>query len=247
MVKYIYPNLCTIYDGRCNGRSFHRDFMQNMCYGISLDFFTRKQNDAYYTIILIKDTKYVENGRNNYCWMSKHQLENYLRRIASIKPFKYNVYEDVFNNSLCYKINLHIIGTKKEVTFVLQCIKRTYEWPYNFYLLQAYEMQKLPAFKFDSILNLFNVAFSAFSDAQNTDHCFSGCAKFEKYEDLRKKLPNITRATQLYPDYVRVKQAVKLDKVSYSGRIPNAIDQWDNKLFNKLLPTYIENYNALKR
>jgi hypothetical protein len=225
------------------------DFHRNACYGSSLNMMQQNQNTAKYSIILVtSDRFYSATSYNNYCWMSKHQLENYLRRISTIKHFTYKVSESEYEGYPCHKIDLTIVGTRKEITFVLQCIKRTYEWPYNLYLNQAYELQKLPAFRFDSILNLFNVAFSAYSSSINTDHCFSGNTKFEKYATLKEKLPNITSAVQLFPDAVRVtKRAPKVEGVQYQGDIPCNTEQWGEELCRRVLPTYIENYHELKR
>lgn len=239
---------CTIYDGSLNGEPFNIGYTREACFGRSLSKFKRIQNTIKYSIILIRNYSYVEKDYKNYCWMTKHQLENYLRRISSIKPFKYRVYEDGFKGTPCFKIDLKMVGTKKEVTFVLQCIKRTYEWPYSFFLQQAYEMQKLPAFKFDSILNLYNVAFSTYRNSKNTDHSFSGNTKFEKYSTLREKMPHIQYASDLFPKFCNTtRRAPKLDEISYCDTVPNVTEQWDETFFRKMLPYYIENYKVLKQ
>ena len=248
MPRYQYPNLCTIYAGSVNGIAFSNPFSEFMCYGRSLDRFTRLQNDAEYTIILITDYSYVNNCKRNHCWMTKHQLENYLRRISTIKPFKYHVEVSEFKGSPCFKLNIKIHGTKKEATFVLQCIKRTYEWPYNFFLQQAYELQEVPEYKFESILNLYNVVASTYWSSQNTDHSFSINAKFEKYKTLRDKLPHVKWVVELYPDYgENTKQAPQLDSIYYNDRVPCKTEQWNDVFFAKMFPFYERNYNALKR
>ena len=248
MPRYLYPNLCTIYAGSVNGREFDAPFREHVCYGSSLEHFTRLQNDAEYNIILITDYSYVNRSKKNYCWMTKHQLENYLRRISTIKPFKYHVEASEFNGSPCFKVNIKIHGTKKETTFVLQCIKRVYEWPYNFFLQQAYELQGVPEYKFESILNLYNVVASTYWSTKNCDHSFSINAKFEKYKTLREKLPHVKYVVDLYPDWGNeTKRAPKLDGICYYDVYPSKIEEWDDVFFAKMLPFYERNYNALKR
>lgn len=237
-----------MYQAIINGRIGSSSFVRRACFGDSLNMCTRINNNVEYTIVLIRDNSYVEEKHyNNYCLMSKHQLSNYLRRISSIKPFKYKVYDDELDGVPCFKIKLNMVGTKKEITFVLQCIKRTYEYPYNLFLDHAFKLQEIKNYKFDSILNLFNVVFSAYWSYPYTDHCFSGCCKFEKYQTLREKLPHITRVVDLYPNHVEIEWSSKKYKgIEYSGTVPKNSDQWDN-VFELMLPTYIKNYELLKQ
>lgn len=249
--KYIYPNYCTRYTATVNGCKYYgNNFGISACYGQSLAPMSfHNSNSAHYQIVLMKDFSLVDCSYNNFCWMTKHQLEKYLRRIASLKPFKYKVFEDTIENKPCLKIDLNIVGTKKEITFVLQNIKRCYEFPFNFYLLQAFKMQELPAFKFDSILNLFDVAFSTFDSMKNYDHCYSGCTKFEKYATIREKLPHISHCVDLFPTEANTKIAPKVGKITrgdYKGTAPCVIDEWGD-CFEVFLPYYIENYKILKK
>lgn len=251
MPKYGYVNLCTIYSCEINGKSVISQPMRSVCYGSTLTKLTRVINNAVYNIVLIKDDSFVTNKNyNNRCFMSKHQLENYVRRISTIKPFKYKVYDSEYQGSPCYKVKIDIHGTKKEITFVLQCIKRAYEYPYNFFLHQAYKLQEIPEYKRDSILNLYNVAFSSFWSYQYTDHSFSGNAKFEKYETLREKLPHARSVIELYPDVGQATQYKPTLATPFSvtnGNMPSDSSQWDHEAFNELLPLYASNYKLLKR
>ena len=247
MSKYQYTNLCSIYSYKCNGYTYRAERQQDVCFGKSLTNCIRIHNEVFYKIALIKNTNFIDVHDNNYCWMNKHQIENYLRRIASIKPFKYRVYEGSFRKTSCYNIDLSMNGTKKEITFVLQSIKRMYEFPYNFFLLQAYKMQALPEFKFDSILNLFNVIYGSFyPGAANSGHSYSGASKFEKYRDIKAKLPSVAYTTQIYPKHIPCVAAERLKGIYYYNNCPADTDQWNEDLFRRLLPTYITNYKRLK-
>ena len=253
MSKYTYTSLASIYSATINGKVHRKNCGVDVCFGSSLSKCTRQQNTVQYTIVLITNPDYIGNvHNNNYCWMSKHQVENYLRRIKSIKPFKFSVRESTWNRWPCYKINLEMTGTKKEITFVLQSIKRTYEFPMNFYLHEAYEMQRLPAFKFDSVLNLFDVAWTTFyGTTSNSGHSYSGCSKFKKYKELREILPNINYTTDLFEKaYITPKKAtygmIKVPQYS-SYNVPACTEDWTEENFRKFLPLYIENYNLLKQ
>lgn len=249
MYSYKYPNYATIYEAVVNKHPIITSPTRRACFGDSLALFNRgAKNVAHYHIILVRDDSWLRNNYKNQCRMSKHQLENYLRRIATIKPFKYKVEEGNFGDSKCFHLYVDISGTKKETTFVLQCIKRTYEWPYCFFLEQAFHLQELPEFKHDSILNLFNVVFSCFIEYKNTDHCFSGNAKFEKYSTIRARLPHVTYTSDIYPDIGEgTKFAPKIEGIIYQGSYPSAPAQWTNELFQELLPYYVKNYKLLKR
>lgn len=245
MAIYNYPSYCTVFSAKVNSIPIARG--RRACYMDSLRRCIRNNNTAEYKIYLYTDDRQIELGCNNRCFMQKHQLENYLRRIKSIKPFSYKVVETVLNGYPVYCIELKINGTKKEITFVLQCIKRTYEWPYNFFLMHAYKMQQLNEYKRDSILNLFNVIYSTYKDSKNTDHCFSGKTYFEKYSTLREKLPHIDYVVDLYPDYCnRVIKANRIKNIQYWNNIPCNTAQFD-EVFDKVFPVYVENYQILKR
>lgn len=246
-----YLNYSTIYKTKINGKDFIKNRQRDVCFGRSLSHCIRQQNQVEYTIVLITSPSYIENTNyNNYCWMNKHQVENYLRRIKSIKQFTYDVKEARWNGFNCYDIHLKMTGTKKEITFVLQSIKRTYEFPFSYLLFEAYQMQRLPAFKFDSILNLFNVAWvSHYGSSYNSGHSYSGNSYFVKYKDLTERLPHVNYVTDLFTH--NAEKDIKMiphDKSMVSGyRIPADIANWTEKNFRKFLPTYIENYKILKQ
>ena len=245
MANYSISNLATIYKAVINGQPQFHNPTRDVCFGSSLSKMNIVGNNTCsYEIVLITTDDYAarQNGRNE-CFMSKHELENYLRRIASIKQFKYVVRTTTWCNYPCYKINLNITGTKKEITFVLQCIKRTYEYPYNFYLLEAYRMQACPAFKFDSILNLYNCTASLFMRNRYTDHSFSINAKFEKYKTLRERLPEIRMVSDLYP----VAGSTNYTTIDlYNAHLCES-NNWTQASFESRLPKYIERYHELKR
>jgi len=247
-----YLNYSTIYKAKINGAIFKETRQRDVCFGSSLSRCIRQQNQAEYTIVLVTSPSYIEtNNYNNYCWMSKHQVENYLRRIKSIKPFTYNVKEARWNGYNCYDIHLKMTGTKKEITFVLQSIKRTYEFPFNYLLFEAYQMQRLPAFKFDSVLNLFDVAWvSHYGQAYNSGHSYSGNSYFVKYKDLRERLPHVNYATELFiSNRGKATKMIPYDNKSMvnSYSIPKDTVNWTEENFRKFLPTYIENYKVLKQ
>jgi hypothetical protein len=236
-----YASLASIYSYTIDDITYRKRCAVDVCFGSSLTKCNDLKNTAEYTIVVGIDTSFIEHDYlNNYCWLNKHQLENYLRRISSLKPFKYKVRKSTYHKHPCFKIDLKIIGTRKEITFVLQCIKRTYEYPYNYFLYDAYEMQKLNAFRFDSILNLFNVVYSTFYDNGNTGHSFSGSSKFETYKTIKEKLPKVKFVTDLYPIYVQTPKKINLKET-------NCTDNWTTEHFRTLLPEYIRNYNCLKK
>lgn len=251
MLKYYIPSYCTIYNGIINGLVVWNTNkpQRSACYANSWYYYKPSdKNKAHYDIILITDDSKLRQNYKNQCRMSKHQLENYLRRISTIYPFKYSVKEGEYYGSTCFVLSIDLIGTRKAVTFILQCIKRTYEWPFSFFLEQAYKLQELPQFKYDSILNLFNVTLSCFYSGKNFDHSFSGNTYFEKYSTIRQKLPHVKLTSDVYPHYCgTTKRAPKIDGISYYDGCPNAPSQWTDELFQELLPFYIENYNVLKR
>lgn len=244
-------NLCTIYSAQINGQVYLKRCIRDVCFGSSLGRCTRQQNTVEYTIVLIKDPNYIDTGHNNYCWMSKHQVENYLRRIKSIRSFKSSVRESTWNSHKCYKINLKMTGTKKEITFVLQSIKRMYEFPYNFFLHEAYEMQRLPAFKFDSVLNLFDVAWTTFyGKSANSGHSYSGCSAFKKYQEISEALPHVENVVDLFmhkaiSPFIAKRDMIQGGQNNYG--IPYQLHDWTEESFRKFLPLYIKNYNLLKQ
>lgn len=250
MCRYDFPSYATIYNATVNSNKELYSYVgRHACYGDSLARMSGTHNDASYHIILVRDDSWVKRHYKNQCRMSKHQVENYLRRIKSIQPFKYSVKEGEFEGAECFHLYLKMTDvTKKQATFVLQCVKRIYEWPYCFFLEQALQLQRIPKYKHDSILNLFNVTYSTFYDSQNTDHCFSGNAKFEKYSTIREKLPHVKYTSDVYPtDGGPYKPAKSIKGISYAGCVPNTPSQWTPELFQALLPYYVENYNRLKR
>ena len=202
-----------------------------------------------FEIYLIRDPMYiVQKNRNNYCRFTRDQIHNYLRRIQTICPFEYKIELAKYEEWPCYKITMFIKGRSVEIMFVLQCIRRLYEYPYSFYLYHAYKLQEQPKFKFTSILNLYNAVWSAHNERDYDGHSFSGKSYFVTYKELCAKLRVVTFASELYQTCNITAYAYDIlreyDKDCVNYGIGD-LDKWDS-CFEKFLPYYIKNYEILK-
>ena len=212
------------------------------CYGESLARMgndPKKEFEAEYHIMLMTDPKYMErSGGNNYCCFDSHFVYCYLRRVARVKAFKFNLEESEFAGYKGLKINLSMKGTRPEFTFVLQSIKRLYEYPYCFYLAEAKKMQEIPEFRFISIFNLFNAVASYYQGyCGETGHSYSISCRSVPVRVLKERLPKCNYAHEVYHNKI----------LGFEHSTDPDSSKWTNENFNLHLPSYIKNLKELSK
>lgn len=243
MADFKCTSLHTIYSSVNRTNGWKREKIESAaCYGNSLaamgSNYTNKF-EAEYHIMLMKDPSYMDiNHANNYCPFDKHFVYCYLRRISRVKAFKFHVEESNFRGCQSYRIDLVMTGTRPEFTFVLQSIKRLYEYPYCIYLLEAKRMQEIPEFKFDSIFNLFNAVASYYNgEVPNTGHSYSCSSIAVPVRVLKERLSKAKFATDVY----------KYRELSCYHKCPTDTDSFSEETFGTRLPGYIKNLKALSK
>ena len=242
MASFRCRSLHTIYS--TNNRTIHyrKDMSSAACYGTSLQNMGNdptKVFDASYDIMLMTDPNYMEwTGGNNCCLFDPHFIYCYLRRINRVKAFKFNLEESEYKGYKSLKIHLSMKGTRPEFTFVLQSIKRLYEYPYCFYLAEAKRMQEIPEFRFVSIFNLFNAVASYYEgDCGETGHSYSMSCKSVPVRVLKERLPHCKYAHEVYQNkYLYTRHSTNPDS-----------SKWTNENFQSFLPSYIKNLKELSK
>lgn len=239
-------NYCTIFGGTIDERPVWsgNKILRDACYrGVLTKMVARdRKYNLSLTIKVCNNSKLCkEDNLNNYCFLSKPEIFNYLRQLTKLYKFQYSICNGTFRNVKCYVIKINITATRAIATVVLQSIKKLYEFPQNFYLSQAFKMQHLPAFRFDNIQNLFMAVASCYEYEGARDHVFGICRKFMTISQMKARLPRIAYACELYKDYRSNYNLKTLDLPLYSTDLI-----LDNTYFNTHLENYVQNYHQLK-
>lgn len=110
------------------------------------------QNNKY-TIKLYKTEARLNEKNNNFCLTDRRGIINHLRILKRLFKFGYCLKEldDYFELTVLIKGD--IIYHK----YFLCWVRYLYEYPFNVFLADANKLKKLPEFKFESIINLFNL------------------------------------------------------------------------------------------
>lgn len=214
---------------------------KDACYRGALNRMSNRARQ-YHSILKIKlfnTTNDVVNGNNNCCFLTQHQVVNYLRQLASIYPFKYKVTTGTYGRQSTYVIDLDLTATRAVSTFILQSIKKLYEFPQNFYIQEAYKMQHMPKFRFTNIQNLFMAVASSYERDPHRDHCFAISCKFRTKKQISEKLKSIQYVDDLFDACT---DNATVSTPTYSTELMTS-----DTNFNKQLALYEFNYHKLKQ
>jgi hypothetical protein len=249
--NFAFTNFCTIYSSKGNTPN---NLRERACFS---DIFYSEYNGVVqkntYEVTLYKlgDTLNKER-KNNACLLDKRGIIRHLKILQSVFKFSWHLKEDGDDK---YILTLTLDGDLIYHKYLLTWVRYLYEFPFNVFLLDAINLKKLPEFKFESIINLFNVAGATSGiNRHGCDiHAIGATYTFKQLYTIKETKSSLkslegghTRLnnTFLYvEDEDNLKQFNKTLKDNVDSLEFWSSDEW----FTKRLPLYKENYKILKK
>lgn len=196
----------------------------------------------YYEIYILKGEADLNRYHSNYCFFDKKQIQNHLKQIPKFCNIKFEITETKYKGDDAFKLNFFIDSDNRLVhKYTLTWIRSLFEWPYYLYLVHAKKMKNLPEFRFESVINLFNVVATVHrnSFAWNV-HTFGVDLGLLRKSQIVKRV-NEKKADRVNTVFPRT----HIDKMPQCKLVEKFEDITEN-LFQENLPRYIEAYHLLK-
>ena len=256
--NFLMINFCTEYSSEGNTeKKMRRDY----CFS---DVFHSEGNGVVqkntYTIKMYKMGDRLNKDRyNNAILTDKNGIVHHLKILSSVFKFAYHLEEKEDHFILTITLDGDLIYHK----YMLTWVRYLYEYPFNVFLADANRLKELPDYKFESIINLFNIvgATSGINDHGVAIHAigdtsaFKACMTTKEIQERLKELcgghkmintlfPIVYRGKN-YNDEVNKVKGVETLQVHTNDL--HSSDYWDSiEEFNKRLELYNKNYKIIK-
>lgn len=215
-----------------------------------------------YTIKIYKIGDFLnKKAQNNACLTDRAGIVHHLKALKSVFKFSYHLKEEDDHFILTITLKADLIYHK----YMLSWIRYLYEFPFNVFLADTNKLKTIPEFKFESIINLFNLvgATSSINQHGTGIHAIGETgwfkalmtikeiqAKLKELEGGHKQINNIfpvlyaPKKSYGAPDKNEIEGVETLiegeDKALYGS------DYWESEEeFNKRLELYKKNYKIL--
>lgn len=210
---------------------------ENCCFS---DIFYNNCKSKYYELYILKGDADLKNRYSNYCFFNKNEIRNHLKQIPKFCKMKFRVSDCKYDDTPAYKVNFYIDSNNRTVhKYVMTWVRSLFEWPFNLYLYHARKMKALPEFRFESIINLFNVVSSAYRNSFCSNiHTFGVELALTKKSEIIDAVKKQDRVNYIF-------KHLKLNNAPSCKLVDNFEDITD-ELFEKNLPKYIELYHICK-
>ena len=256
--NFLMLNFCTEYASEGNTQ---REMKKDACFGTifhcEINGIVQKNK---YTIKLYKIGNFLnEKRQNNACLLDRTGIVHHLKILKSLFKFSYRLKEDKDHFVLNITINADLIYHK----YMLSWVRYLYEYPFNVFLVDAYKLKAIPGFKFESIINLFNLvsATSGIYEHGTGIHAIGETGWFKELlttKEIQEKLKGLcgghTQVNSIFDVLNNNKKGWrpgenKIDGVKSLKEEDNNLhssDYWSSEEeFNNRLELYKENYKIL--
>lgn len=242
MNDFRYVDYDTVYS--CSGELI-QNLSHRACFGYVFRSDITIKSDIKYTVVLYRGLDYCkENGKSNACLFSIKEVRNHLRSLKSLYKFHYRVTseEDEYP-----KIIVHLRLNNVPPTFhkyVLTWLRYTYEFPYNVFLKDAYNLKSIPEFRFESISNIFNLVLGCYCNdlriIHQVPHNF--VSKPLKISELKERIKEVKELNNIYRALNPKNETIPKKIGEYDVC---DIEYWESG-FDSRKPVYLEVYNKIK-
>lgn len=255
--NFLMLNFCTEYSSEGDTKKAMR---QDACF--STIFYSEDNGIVQknkYTIKLYKIGDWLNKKRqNNACLTDRASIVHHLKILQSVFKFSYHLKE----NKDHFMLSLTLEGDLIYHKYMLSWVRYLYEYPFNVFLADAYKLKNIAGFKFESIINLFNLVGATSGIIQHgTDiHAIGKTGWFKALmttKEIQAKLKELEGGHKQINDIFPVLFAnggwgAPKDKVEGLKTLKeddnnlHSSDYWDSEEeFNKRLELYKENYKIL--
>lgn len=256
--NFMMLNFCTEYGSEGNTK---KNLSKNACF--STIFYSEDNGIVQknkYTIKLYKIGDWLNKKRqNNACLTDRAGIIHHLKILQSVFKFSYHLKENEDHFVLTMTLDGDLIYHK----YMLSWVRYLYEYPFNVFLADACKLKKIDGFKFESIINLFNLvgATSGIYQHGTGIHAIGETAWFKALmttKEIQAKLKELEggnkRVNDIFPILHANGEWGAPDKNEIEG--VETLKEEDNNLhssdywsseeeFNKRLKLYKKNYKIL--
>ena len=202
--------------------------------------FSCRCDSKYYRIYILKGDADLKKYYSNYCFFNKKEIINHLKQIPKFCYTKFSVIETTYKGNDAFQIDMYIDSDERIIhKYILTWIRSVFEWPFYLYLLHARELHKMPEFKFESIVNLFNVVATVHRKSFDTNiHTFGVDLLPIKKKEIINRIDKVNQVNSVFPKKI-------YDDIP-QRELPSDFDEITQELFEKNCPAYIEAYHIIK-
>ena len=246
---YTVYSYCSI--GARGAKTLVFDHVTGVCFASLFGRFRDMCPKGEYTVFVSNDLRALESRKSNYCFLSKSEIINHLKRAQQIVPefVDFTITPTVYSGYSGYEITVIIDRADRIIhKYVLTWIRYLYETCFSLALLDASKLAKLPEFRFISYANLLNIVQACFSNCYPNHNTWHAIGEMRPHEiltqkELKQKLPHAVSLNSLY--------AIKRINANY--RLPDTEERYDlefwksdEKFAQARLPYYKELLKQLK-
>ena len=225
MEAFNFSNYSTTYLAKCN--DFTLNESNQACFSAlfrKINFGAFNCESIHYEIFLNTDKRFVENqSRNNYCFLTKHELYNHVKLLKQLMKVTFKI-KEVDNG---FSVVADVFGNGCTQKYFVSWIRYAYEYPYNAFCLDVNALRQVPGFQFLSKINLFSLASRCGVDFRECHSFVSSETPFEfKSNDfIKNKLEKNPWQLEsiLWTDNVRVRNH-DIDTLDINTLDRNAIE-----------------------
>lgn len=256
--NFLMLNFCTEYGSEGNTQ---KNLSKNACF--STIFYSEDNGIVQknkYTIKLYKIGDWLNKKRqNNACLTDRAGIVHHLKILQSVFKFSYHLKENEDHFVLTMTLDGDLIYHK----YMLSWVRYLYEYPFNVFLADACKLKKIDGFKFESVINLFNLVGATSGICQHGTgiHAIGETAWFKALmttKEIQAKLKELEGGNKKVNDIFPILHANggwgAPDKNEIEG--VETLEEEDNNLhssdywsseeeFNKRLKLYKKNYKIL--
>lgn len=245
--NFLMLNFCTEYSSKGNT---NKNMCKDACF--STVFYSErngvKQKNVY-TVKLYKMGDFLNKKRqNNACLTDRAGVVHHLKVLQSVFKFAYRLKEN--EDHFLLKITLE--GDLIYHKYMLTWVRYLYEYPFNVFLADAVRLKQLPCFRFESIINLFNIVGATSGICQHGTgiHAIGETANFKELlttKQIQGRLKELEGGNKRINDiFEYLNDGYEWKNLEDNGNL-GCSEYWESQEhFDKRVPIYQENYKTLK-
>lgn len=255
--NFLMLNFCTEYGSEGDTQ---KELYQDACFST---IFHSEDNGIVqknkYTIKLYKIGDWLNKKRqNNACMTDRAGIVHHLKILQSVFKFSYHLKEEEDHFTLTITLEGDLIYHK----YMLSWVRYLYEYPFNVFLADACKLKGIPGFKFESIINLFNLVGATSGICQHGTgiHAIGETGWFKALmttKEIQARLKELEGGHKQINDIFPVLYAnggrgapddviEGVETLEEKDNNLHSSDYWDSEEeFNKRLELYKKNYKIL--
>lgn len=168
-MNYSFMNYACYYKYSINNTSRNNGFNNDRnqaCFSDMYYEIRRSENVKSITLKIKTTLEDLERNRNNYLILTDEEFKVWKRVVAKlcgVKIASVNKEKDII-------VKIVTKDWPQRLMFASTMIRYAYEWPYTFFLKDAFRLKQIYGFKSLNILNLFDLVAFLYDGSQRTGH-----------------------------------------------------------------------------